>query len=382
MTDLNEALLDIAGGALELETPALVLDLDRFEANLETMRRYLRHQALALRPHTKTHKCLEIGRRQMAAGAVGLCCARIGEAEVFAGGGLPRLLLTAPVVGDRSRERLLALNETLEELLVVVDHADAVAALTHLTAARPRSRQPVKPLRVLLDLDPGLHRTGMPLTEEALTLAQQIDAAPSLELAGVQFYAGHLMHVSDFAERQQRSLEALETLAAFLETLERVGLAAPIRSGGGTGTYDIDPAAGVLTDLQAGSYIFMDSQYNRIEAATGSHRFLTSLYVQTRVISCNHPGLATTDAGLKAFATDDRAPEIASGGPQGASAFFFGDEQGGLRWDSGETVRPGAVLRAVTPHCDPTINLYDVLHVVRGDTLVDLWPIEARGRSA
>jgi D-serine deaminase-like pyridoxal phosphate-dependent protein len=162
------------------------------------------------------------------------------------------------------------------------------------------------------------------------------------------------------------------------------GIPCPIVSGGGTGTFNIDPEARVLTELQAGSYIFMDKQYGEVRIANAAPlSFEMSLFVQTTVISKTTPGLATTDAGLKSFATEAGAPIISSGAPEGANYFFFGDEQGGIILGGAEKALPlGAVLRCVVPHCDPTVNLYDAYHVVDGDRLVDIWPIEARGRSA
>ena len=160
-----------------------------------------------------------------------------------------------------------------------------------------------------------------------------------------------------------------------------MGLAPKLVSGGGTGTFDIDPDAQVLTELQVGSYVFMDRQYNDVWSSRPP--FETSLFVQTTVISANRTGLATTDAGFKAFATDAGAPVIASGAPSGASYFFFGDEQGGILY-SEETskLQPGDIVSCVVPHCDPTVNLYDRYHVVRGEMLAAIWPIEGRGRSA
>lgn len=385
---LNGPLLGQAGGADALETPALVLDLPRFEANLQAMQRHCDAQGIGLRPHSKTHKCVEIGRRQMAQGAVGLCCAKLGEAEALVaaarspGSGteqpdpLGQLLVTSPIISARAVERLTALNAEAEALIQVVDHPDQAAALA--SAARRAGKDQA----VLLDLDPGMHRTGMQPGEAALKCAQGLAETPGLRFLGLQMYAGNLMHIHSFEERRDRSLKVLEALDSLRCTLEASGVPVPILTGGGTGTYDIDPTVSVLTELQAGSYLFMDRQYQAIEAQGTGHRFLPALFVQTRVLSCHSSGLATTDAGLKAFATDDEPPPIVSGGPQGAQYFFFGDEQGGLRWDSSESTAPGAVLRALTPHCDPTVNLYDLLHVVDGDTLVDIWPIEGRGRSA
>jgi 3-hydroxy-D-aspartate aldolase len=174
----------------------------------------------------------------------------------------------------------------------------------------------------------------------------------------------------------------MELLAGMRAALEARGIACPILTGGGTGTFDLDPGAAVLTDLQAGSYVFMDGQYADVwEADAERVPFATSLFVQTTVISANHPGLATTDAGLKAFATDAGPPRIVAGAPEGTRYVLGSDEQGRLELAPDKTLAPGAVITCAVPHCDPTVNLYDQYHVVRGDTLIDIWPVDARGRS-
>jgi D-serine deaminase-like pyridoxal phosphate-dependent protein len=212
----------------------------------------------------------------------------------------------------------------------------------------------------------------------------QVAGTEGLRFAGLQCYAGQAQHLESPNERRDCSLAVLAGLAGLRDRLREEGLAPEILTGGGTGTFDLDPDARVLTELQAGSYIFMDRQYNDVWRKAGAAvPFETALFVQTTVISANRPGLATTDAGLKAFATDAGAPAIQLGAPPGACYFFFGDEQGGVRYPSGvDPLKVGDILRCTVPHCDPTVNLYDVYHAVRGDTLEAIWPIQGRGRSA
>jgi D-serine deaminase-like pyridoxal phosphate-dependent protein len=239
-----------------------------------------------------------------------------------------------------------------------------------------------RPLRVLIDLDVGQHRTGIAPGDGALALARTIAASPHLSLAGIQGYAGHLMHVHDRRGRETGTFAVMEMLAGMRAALEAQGLACPILTGGGTGTFDLDPRAAVLTDLQAGSYIFMDAQYAEVwEAGAEQVPFATSLFVQTMVISANHPGIATTDGGLKAFATDAGPPRIVAGAPEGTRYVLGSDEQGRLEFTTGNALEVGATITCAAPHCDPTVNLYDHYHVVRGDDLIDIWPIDARGRS-
>jgi 3-hydroxy-D-aspartate aldolase len=376
--DLNRDLVGVDGGRWQLQTPALVIDLDAFERNIACMAAHARKHGIALRPHAKTHKSVEIARRQIEAGALGICAAKLGEAEALAHGGIESILITSPVVTERGIARLMALNAKLPELMAVCDNAEIAASLA------AAARESGKPLKVIVDIDPGMSRTGIAPGESAIALVEQVANSSGLEYAGLQCYAGNLQHLESPNERRDRSLSVMKALADLRDTLAARGLAPNILTGGGTGTFDIDPDARTLTELQVGSYVFMDRQYNEVWQKPGDRPpFEPSLFVQTTVISANRDGLATTDAGFKSFATDAGPPLIASGAPEGGSYFFFGDEQGGVLYDaSRQKLRPRDVLACIVPHCDPTVNLYDCYHCVRGDVLEAVWLIEARGRVA
>ena len=378
MTYLNESLIGVPGGRAKIQTPALVVDLDILERNIARMAEHAKKHGIALRPHAKTHKSVEIAKRQLAAGALGICCAKLGEAEALAAGGIDSILLTSPVVTDAGIARVIALNGRMRELIVTCDNAEIAGQLADAAKADG------KKLKVFIDIDPGLCRTGIRPGDGAVALVEQVANAPVLEFAGLQCYAGQVQHMESPNERRARSLEALKELGELRDALKAKGIAPQTLSGGGTGTFDIDPDARVLTELQVGSYVFMDRQYNDVWEKPGDRApFEVSLSVQTTVVSANRDGLATTDAGLKAFATDAEAPKILSGAPEGANYFFFGDEQGGVFYPPGEKkLRPKDVLSCVVPHCDPTVNLYDCYHAVRGDILEAIWPVDARGRSA
>jgi len=372
-----KAAIGLPGSKAAIPTPALILDLDAFERNVARMAEHCKVNGLGIRPHAKTHKSVTIAKAQIAAGALGVCCAKLGEAEAMAEGGIESILITSPVVTAQGIERLMALNTRVPELMVVIDSPENVRTLAAATSEAGRT------LKVLIDLDVGLHRTGTRPGEDATELAELIDAAEFLELRGLQAYAGHLMHIHDFAERREKSLAAMKMLGEQRDILKAKGMCCDIVSGGGTGSYNIDPEAKVLTELQGGSYIFMDKQYNDVALGNGaSFPFETSLFVQMSVVSNNTKNLATTDAGFKSFSTDAEPPVLFSGAPEGARFFFFGDEQGGILLPDGARLPLGSVLTAVTPHCDPTVNLYDNYYVVKEDRLVDVWPIEARGKSA
>lgn len=375
---LNDDLIGRPDGSRYLATPALVIDLDRFEANVARMAAHASAHGVALRPHAKTHKCAEIARRQIATGALGICTAKLGEAEALAEAGIDSILITSPVVTENGIARLVALNARLRELIAVCDN-ESVAERLAAAAARSGKR-----LRLLIDIDPGMGRTGLRVGDEALALVRFVARNPAFDYRGLQCYAGNLQHQESRNERRASSLATLAELGGFCARLAGEGFAPQIVSGAGTGTFDIDPDARVLTELQVGSYIFMDRQYNAVWESSGERPpFETSLFVQTTVISANREGLATTDAGLKAFATDAGPPAIAAGAPEGASYFFFGDEQGGIRYPPGQArLKPGDIVTCAVPHCDPTVNLYDNYHVLRRGCLEAIWPIEARGQSA
>ena len=375
---LDADLLNRPGGRLELATPALVLDLDALEANIAAMAAWAQRAGIALRPHAKTHKSAAIGRLQMKAGALGLCCAKLAEAEALAVAGLDRFLLTAPVTGARKIDRLMGLAARTGDVMVVADDADNIRALG--AAAEARGCE----IGVLIDVDIGQQRTGVTDAEGALALAEIVADEPRLAFKGVQGYAGHLQHIAGFDERKAASHRSLAVLAGVRDRLEAAGHRCPLVTGGGTGTHALDPAAGVLTELQVGSYVVSDVEYDAVDLTGDGHRpFRSALFVYARVVSACHPGFVTIDAGSKSLAMGGPAPVVAFGAPAGTAYSCVGDEFGRLTLPPGSSLpKPGDLIGLVVPHCDPTINAFDWYHCVRGDELVDLWPIEARGCSA
>ncbi|MDP8913174.1 MAG: DSD1 family PLP-dependent enzyme [Pseudomonadota bacterium] len=374
---LHAGLIAEPGSRGRLNTPALVLDIDAFERNVAKMAAFARARGIALRPHAKTHKSADVARAQIAAGAVGLCCAKLGEAEALAAEGIDGLHLTSPVVTPPGIARLAALNARIESLSVVADHPGPVGAMAAAAAGG-------RPLRVIVDIDPGIGRTGVASAEDAVALARQIAESPSLIYAGVQFYCGSQQHIADFAGRRAAIADRTDYLRSVIGVLTAAGLAPPLVTGGGTGSHVIDAELSVLTELQVGSYVFMDREYGDCDLdGTGTSPFEVALMVEASVVSANRPGMATIDAGLKAFAVDAGPPVLLSGASEGSRYRFMGDEHGAVIASNGEAA-PAIMSRVTlaTPHCDPTVNLYDAYHVVSGDTLVDIWPVTARGRSA
>lgn len=373
--DLHRLLIGRQGSRAALNTPALVLDRDALERNIAAMAAFARANAIALRPHAKTHKSADIARRQLAAGARGVCCAKLGEAEALAEQGIGSILITSPVATPQAIERLAALHRKSDGLMVVADHpdnAEALAAAVHGASCK---------LSVIVDIDPGIRRTGVASPQAALALARQIAASDALRFAGVQFYCGAQQHIAAFADRRVAIEDRTAYLSSVIDLLNGNGLAPEVVTGGGTGTHRIDVALGVLNELQVGSYVFMDRQYLDCDLSDeGGSPFETALFIDTHVISANAPSMATIDSGFKALSTDGGNPAIAAGAPADAAFFFMGDEHAALI-APGHEFRLGDRITLTAPHCDPTVNLYDAYHVVRGETLIDIWPVTARGRS-
>jgi len=380
MTDdpaLHAHLIGRQGSRADLNTPVLVLDVEALDRNISAMAALVAAKGVDLRPHAKTHKSVDIAKRQLASGARGVCCAKIGEAEVLADGGVSGILITSPVAAPQAIRRLAALAARTERLMAVVDHPAVAQRLAAALADVGAS------IDVIIDVDPGIARTGVASAEMAVELARTIAALPSLRYRGVQYYCGSQQHIEDYDERRSAIVARTDYLTSVIAALTDAGFAPGIVTGSGTGTHRIDLELGVFTELQAGSYVFMDQQYNECDlTGDGSRPFETALGVDARVVSANHPGLVTIDAGFKSLSTDGGVAVVRRGAPESAFFAFMGDEHAALiAPDIGTLLAPGDPVTLTVPHCDPTVNLYDHYHVVAGDTLVDIWPVSARGRA-
>lgn len=373
--DLHRALLHRERFRECTNTPVLVLDRDALDRNIRAMAAFATAKGIALRPHAKTHKSADIVRLQLAAGARGVCCAKLGEAEALAAHGIGDILITSPVVSAPAIARLVSLRASCSRLRLVVDNPANVAELSAALGDLE--------LDVLVDIDPGIRRTGVTSGDAALKLARTIADTRNLVYRGVQFYCGAQQHVATFAERQAALRDRTQYLQSIVSLLDKHDARPEIVSGGGTGSHCIDAELRVINELQAGSYIFMDRQYANCDlTGQGWQPFEYALFVEARVVSANHRGIATIDVGFKTLSTDGGVPAILSGAPVGASFHFMGDEHAAI-------VDPGAshewqigdLVRLAVSHCDPTVNLYDAYHVVSGDTLIDIWRVTARGRS-
>src|SRR6202035_4527682 len=372
----NARLIGKPGGLRELTTPAMVLDLETFERNIRAYQHQINLHGLQARPHAKSHKCAEIARRQIAAGAVGVCAASLHEAEALVRQGVNNILITSPVIGAGKLDRLMQLLERGALVALVVDDQESAASMA---AAAHRSGHV---LDVLIDVDLGMGRTGISNIESALQLVNVVCEAEGISYRGIQAYSGRVQHIKQFAERDHVYTGQLRFLSTLIAALDKRGLKPATVSGGGTGTLALHCREGILTEHQAGSYIFMDVEYGAVtlRANDADAAFDTSLFLHSTVISKNVPGRVTIDAGLKSFATDGPLPHVSAGAPVGTTYSFFGDEHGCLTFPTPTNSLPlGGIVTLVTPHCDPTMNLHDYLHVVRRDTIVGIWQIVGRG---
>ena len=349
-----------------IDTPALVLDLEAFEANLAALDDSLRGRKVRVRPHAKTHKSVDIAKRQIAAGAVGVCCQKVSEAEVLVEGGIGDVLVSNEVVGAQKLERLAALSRRAK-IGVCVDHPDALRSLAESGAQ----------CEVYVELEVGMRRCGVE-PQMAVQLASSIREFPGLKFAGLQAYHGRAQHLRSLAERRAAIAASAATVRETKNLLEKEGIACPTVTGAGSGTYMLEVEAGAWDEIQPGSYVFMDADYARNEWAAPLPRFRHALFVLTTVMSRPAGDRAIVDAGLKASSVDSGMPLVWQ--RPGLVYRSASDEHGWIEVGAEAAAPPlGEKLLLVPGHCDPTVNLYDWYVGIRGDRVEALWPVSARG---
>jgi D-serine deaminase-like pyridoxal phosphate-dependent protein len=360
----------------DLPTPALVVDLDAMEGNLRKMASFYQDKKAGIRPHTKTHKCPVIAKKQMELGAVGICTAKVSEAEVMVAEGLGEVLISSPVVTKDKIERVIKLAQKSPGVHIVVDQPANVRDLNEAAAAAG-----IK-LGVFIDLNVGQDRTGVAMGDPAIALLEEIDKSPSLAFGGFQAYGGHLQHMVGWQYRHRCSREALSRALEVKYRAEKSGYEVPVFSVGGTGTYNVDCDIEGVTDVQVGSYLFMDVNYRNVGGKEGRvfTDFAPSLLVLATAVSQPAKGRITIDAGIKSFAADKEPPELLN--IQGVSYRFGGDEHGILQFKNpSQDIKIGDKVLLIASHCDPTVNLYDQFYTFRGETVGEAWPVAARGHS-
>ena len=360
----------------ELDTPALVVDLDKMEQNIKTVHTRLQGTGVGVRPHVKTHKCPAIAQMQIDAGALGVCAAKLGEAEVMLENGIKNVLMTTVNVTAPKILKAMALRKKHKGFIQAADNPQNIQDLQDAAKAAGIKAE------VVLDIN-VIRRSGVPPGEPALALAQMIDKMPNLKFCGILAYDGGVQHVAGFQKRKAQALKTFEPVVKSYEMMKAAGLNMEIFSGGGTGTYDIMIDVPGFTDVQVGSYVFMDRQYIEIGGANNEKvfdDFAASLTVMSTIVNNYYPGRLTTDSGSKAFTLNKPNPLVLGEPDFNYSA--GSDEYGTIIFEkSNKSYKVGDRLEIIPPHCDPIVNLYDVIYGVRNDRVESIIPVLARGKS-
>jgi D-serine deaminase-like pyridoxal phosphate-dependent protein len=349
----------------ELDTPALVVDVAAMERNIARMAEWSRRSGRAVRPHAKAHKTPLIARKQLDAGAIGICCSKLGEAEAMVAGGVDRILVTSEVVGATKIARLISLAHHAH-MSVVFDDPDNAFELSRAASAAGVT------LGALVEVDVGQARCGVAPGAPAGELAARLADLPGLRFDGLQGYEGHLQHVRAVEERRQKCLEAMGRLLESRRAVEARGLAVEVCTTAGTGTHEVAGASEGVTEVQPGSYIWMDDDYLRVDGMP----YEGALTVLATAISLRREGSAILDAGFKSISTDAGLP-VVKGRPELVYS-PAGDEHGRVSGSSLPAL--GDKIELVPSHCDTTVNLYDELHVVRDGRLEAVWRVAGRGK--
>ena len=359
----------------ELDTPALLIDLDKMEANIQTMADFFTTVNAMLRPHVKTHKTPIISHKQIAAGAIGVTCAKLGEAEAVIHAGVRDVLIANQVVGSHKIARLINLARH-SEIMVAVDNPQNVRDISAAAAAKGVT------VRMLVEVNVGMNRCGVESGKPALELAKQIRQSPNLKFEGLMGYEGHTVAKPDLKEREANVREAMQHLIDAKHYLEKHGVEVSIMSGGGTGTFNITGSIPEMTEVQAGSYIFMDSTYRNVEGV--GEQFDCSLSVLATVVSRPAPDRIIVDTGLKVLAKEFGIPQPI--GITGVEMTGLSEEHGTLKFvgqvsDTDVPLTPGDKIEILPTHCCTTVNLHDRYYGIRNGIVESVWDIAARGKS-
>jgi 3-hydroxy-D-aspartate aldolase len=360
----------------DLDTPALCVDLDKLERNIAKMQRVCTANKIGVRPHAKTHKCAAIAKMQMAAGAIGICVAKLSEAEALFAEGIDRILMTTSNLPPAKIRRAMELKKRYPGFIQAVDWDQNARDLQDAAKAAGVVAD------VVIDVAVGT-RSGIPPGEDAVNLARLVDKQPNLKLRGLLSYDGGAQHINTFAARKERALKNIEENARTQEKMKAGGLSTEIFSGGGTGTYNIYHAVPGFTDVQVGSYIFMDMQYIVIGNGDGQpvyDDFEPSLTVLATVVNNRFPGRLTTDAGAKALTIN--VPRAGVIGEPGMDYNAGSDEFGSITFkEARKEWKMGDKMELIVPHCDPAVNLYDYIYGIRNDRVESVLSVTARGHS-
>ncbi|KAJ5175386.1 uncharacterized protein N7482_001263 [Penicillium canariense] len=354
----------------DIDTPSMIVDLDLMEANIKKLMDKLLPTGLDVRPHLKTTKSAILAGKLAKAGAKGGCVTKVSEAEVIAAAGFDDLHITCPIIGPAKIRRLVELFRKYRKVRIVVDSEFGASAVNDALAQSGID----EPIATLIDLDVGLHRTGVKPGEPAMALVKHVGGLKHLKIVGVQGYEGHLQHLHDFEDRKSQCLESMRILTSTAESFRQAGYNIEVVTTGGTGTAEFCASVPGVTELQPGSFIFMDTDYRN---AVGTF-YSNSLTILSTVVSKQGPRAVTIDAGLKSLTTDSGMAECKD--PR-YKYNEFGDEQGSLMWqENTPDLSVGDRLEIIPSHIDPTINLHDVYYAHRRGVIEEIWPVDSRGK--
>lgn len=367
---------EIGKSKWELDSPALCVDLDRMERNIRVAHERLRGTGIGIRPHAKTHKCPAIAKMQLDAGAIGICTAKLSESEVMLENGIPNVLMTGVNISILKIKKAMALRKKYSGFIQAIDNPQNARDL------QDAARAAGVVADVVVDINVA-RRSGVLPGEPALELAQLVDKLPNLTFRGILAYDGGVQHVKGFQKRKSDAIRRIEPAVTSYELMKKSGLNLEIFSGGGTGTYDIMGGVPGFTDVQIGSYLFMDCQYLEIGGSRNEDiydDFESSLTVITTIINNSYPNRLVTDAGAKALTLNQPAAFVL--GEPGFKYNAGSDEYGTITFEqASKDYKVGDKLEVIVPHCDPVINLYDYIYGIRKDKVESVLPILARGKS-
>ena len=361
----------------DIQTPCLVLDLDALERNIRKMGDYARAHGMRHRAHGKMHKSVDVLKLQMElGGAVGVCCQKVSEAEVFVRGGIKEVLVSNQVRDPAKIDRLARLPEQGADIIVCVDDLANIADLSA-AAQRYGTR-----LGIFVEIDCGAGRCGVTTTPAVVEIVRAVEAAPNLSYRGIQAYQGAMQHMDSFEDRQAKIDAAVAQVKDAVDTLKSEGIDTELVSGGGTGSYYFESTSGVYNELQCGSYAFMDADYGRILDKDGKRidagEWENAFFILTSVMSHAKADKAICDAGLKAQSVDSGLPVIF--GRDDVEYVKCSDEHGVISDPKG-VLKVNDKLRLVPGHCDPTANVHDWYVGVRNGKVECVWPVSARGKA-
>jgi D-serine deaminase-like pyridoxal phosphate-dependent protein len=361
------------GDSIEsLDTPSMIVDLDSMELNLKKLFSQLLPTGVNIRPHLKTTKSAILAKRMVEAGAKGGCVAKLSEAEVMCRLGFADLLITCEIIGAPKVQRLVELFKEYKDIRIVVDSEEGASAIDHALSQSGIA----EPIQTLIDLDVGLHRTGVQPGLPTLQLARHLATLPHLKLIGIQGYEGHLQHIHGLEDRKKQCLESMRILKQTAGNLRAHSYNIEVVTTGGTGTAEFCASVRGVTEVQPGSFLFLDTDYRN---AIGSTNFHHSLTILATVLSTQGPNIITIDAGLKSLTTDSGLAECKT---PGYTYGVLGDEHGSLMWEAGaegKELKVGDRVEMIPSHIDPTVNLHDVYYAHRNGIIEEIWPVDSRG---